>query len=113
MSIAQNLADIEKRITASAEKSGRKRGDILLLAVTKTIEAERIKEAVELGYKSLGENRVQEIMDKYDKIQGVDWHLIGHLQTNKVKYITDKVKMIHSVDSLKLGEEISKRWTFI
>ena len=109
MSIAQNLADIEKRITAAAEKSGRKRGDILLLAVTKTIEAERIKEAVELGYKSLGENRVQEIMDKYDKIQGVDWHLIGHLQTNKVKYIADKVKMIHSVDSLKLGEEISKR----
>lgn len=109
MSIAENLADIEQRITAAAEKSGRKRGDILLLAVTKTIDTERINEAVELGYKSLGENRVQEIMDKYDKIQGVDWHLIGHLQTNKVKYIADKVKMIHSVDSLKLGEEISKR----
>ncbi|MBO5561654.1 MAG: YggS family pyridoxal phosphate-dependent enzyme [Firmicutes bacterium] len=109
MSIAENLADIERRISAAAQKSGRKREDILLLAVTKTIDTDRIKEAVELGYTSLGENRVQEIMEKYDKIQGVDWHLIGHLQTNKVKYIADKVKMIHSVDSLKLGEEISKR----
>ncbi len=109
MSIAENLADIERRISAAAQKSGRKREDILLLAVTKTIDTDRIKEAVGLGYTSLGENRVQEIMEKYDKIQGVDWHLIGHLQTNKVKYIADKVKMIHSVDSLKLGEEISKR----
>ena len=109
MSIAENLASIEKKITAAAEKSGRKREDILMLAVTKTIEVQRIKEAVDLGYTSLGENKVQEIMAKYESLQGVNWHLIGHLQTNKVKYIADKVCLIHSVDSLKLGEEISKR----
>ncbi len=109
MSIAENIAEINKKITAAAEKSGRKREDILLLAVTKTIDIPRIKEVTELGYTELGENKVQEIMSKYDELDGVQWHLIGHLQTNKVKYIADKVKMIHSVDSLKLGTEISKR----
>ena len=109
MSIAQNLELIEEKLTAAAQKSGRKREDILMLAVTKTIDIPRIKEAVALGCKQLGENRVQEITAKYDEIPGVEWHLIGHLQTNKVKYIADKVKLIHSVDSLKLGEEISKR----
>ena len=109
MSIAQNLEDINKKLAAAAEKSGRKREDILLLAVSKTIDVPRIKEAVALGCTQLGENRVQEIMEKYDKIPGVEWHLIGHLQTNKVKYIVDKVKLIHSVDSLKLGNEISLR----
>ncbi len=109
MSIAQNLEDIDKKIAAAAEKSGRKRSDVLLLAVSKTIDIPRIKEAVALGCTQLGENRVQEIMAKYDEIPGVQWHLIGHLQTNKVKYIADKVKLIHSVDSLKLGKEISLR----
>lgn len=109
MSIAENLKKINERLTAAAEKSGRKRSDILLLAVSKTIDVPHIKQAVELGCKQLGENRVQEIMAKYDALPGVEWHLIGHLQTNKVKYIADKVKLIHSVDSLKLGEEISKR----
>ncbi|MBQ8940671.1 MAG: YggS family pyridoxal phosphate-dependent enzyme [Firmicutes bacterium] len=109
MSIAQNLEDIDKRICEAAEKSGRKRSDVLLLAVSKTIDIPRIKEAVALGCTQLGENRVQEIMAKYDEIPGVQWHLIGHLQTNKVKYIADKVKLIHSVDSLKLGKEISLR----
>ena len=109
MSIAQNLEDINKKLAAAAEKSGRKREDILLLAVSKTIDVPRIKEAVALGCTQLGENRVQEIMEKYDEIPGVEWHLIGHLQTNKVKYIADKVKLIHSVDSLKLGNEISLR----
>ena len=109
MSIADNLSKIEKKLTHAAEKSGRKRSDILLLAVSKTIDVPHIKQAVELGCKELGENRVQEIMAKYDELPGVKWHLIGHLQTNKVKYIVDKVALIHSVDSLKLGEEISKR----
>ena len=68
------------------------------------------EEAVECGLTSLGENKVQEIMDKYEPMgEGVKWHLIGHLQTNKVKYIIDKVELIHSVDSLKLAKEISKR----
>lgn len=109
MSIAENLVSIEEKIAAAALKSGRKREDILMLAVTKTIDIPRIKEVMEQGYVQLGENKVQEIMAKYDALPDAQWHLIGHLQTNKVKYIADKVKMIHSVDSVKLGEEISKR----
>lgn len=110
MSICENLKQINEKITAAAEKSGRSREDILLLGVTKTIDTQRIKEMMECGIKSLGENKVQEIMDKYDVIGAeAQWHLIGHLQTNKVKYIIDKVKLIHSVDSLKLAQEIDKR----
>ncbi len=108
--IQQNIIDIEQRITAAAQKSGRKREDILLLAVSKTIDVPRIKQAVDCGLKELGENRVQEILEKYDTMgKDVCWHLIGHLQTNKVKYIINKVKMIHSVESIKLAEEIDKR----
>ncbi len=108
--IQQNIIDIEQRIAAAAQKSGRKREDILLLAVSKTIDVPRIKQAVDCGLKELGENRVQEILEKYDAMgEDVYWHLIGHLQTNKVKYIIDKVKMIHSVESIKLAEEIDKR----
>ncbi len=110
MDIAENLKIIEQKITAAAEKSGRKREDILLLGVTKTIDVERIKQLTDLGVKNLGENRVQELTDKYDKLgSDINWHLIGHLQTNKVKYIIDKVKLIHSVDSFKLACEIDKR----
>ncbi len=108
--IQQNIIDIEQRITAAAQKSGRRREDILLLAVSKTIDVPRIKQAVDCGLKELGENRVQEILEKYDTMgKDVCWHLIGHLQTNKVKYIINKVKMIHSVESIKLAEEIDKR----
>lgn len=104
------ITEINRRITAAAERSGRKREDILLLAVSKTIDVPTIKEAVECGLTELGENKVQEIMDKFEPMgSSIQWHLIGHLQTNKVKYIIDKVKLIHSVDSLKLAEEISKR----
>ncbi len=107
--IQQNIAEIQQRINSAAQKSGRNQEDILLLAVSKTIDAERIQEAVDCGLTELGENKVQEILEKYEKLKNVSWHLIGHLQTNKVKYIIDKVKMIHSVDSLKLAEEINKR----
>ncbi|MEY8320426.1 YggS family pyridoxal phosphate-dependent enzyme [Lachnospiraceae bacterium 46-61] len=110
LEIQQNIIDIEQRITAAAQRSGRKREDILLLAVSKTIDVSRIKQAVNCGLKELGENKVQEILEKYDAMgEDVCWHLIGHLQTNKVKYIINKVNMIHSVDSVKLAEEISKR----
>lgn len=109
MSIKENLESINAKITAAAEKSGRKREDILLLAVSKTVDVPRIKEAVDLGLVELGENKPQEINWKYFEIENVKWHQIGHLQTNKVKYIIDKVCLIHSVDSLKLAEEISKR----
>ncbi len=82
---------------------------VLLVAVTKTRSPEEINEAIEMGVTDIGENKVQEIIDKYDRIRPVRWHMIGHLQTNKVKYIIDKVKLIHSVDSLKLATEIDKR----
>ncbi|MCD7854029.1 MAG: YggS family pyridoxal phosphate-dependent enzyme [Clostridiales bacterium] len=108
--IAENLSEIYKNIEAAAKKSGRTADDIMLLGVTKTVDCERIQQLVDLGVKELGENRVQELMSKIDIIKGdVNWHLIGSLQTNKVKYIIGRVKLIHSVDSLKLASEISKR----
>ncbi len=82
---------------------------VLLVAVTKTHTPEEINTAIDCGVTDIGENKVQEILDKYDKVKPVRWHMIGHLQTNKVKYIIDKVVLIHSVDSLKLAKEIDKR----
>lgn len=82
---------------------------VLLVAVTKTYTAMEINEAIDEGVTDIGENKVQEILDKYDKVKPVRWHMIGHLQTNKVKYIIDKVDLIHSVDSMKLAKEIDKR----
>lgn len=108
--IRQNIAQVEEKIAAAAKRAGRNPEDILLLAVSKTKPVELIREAVACGLHSLGENKVQEIMDKYEPMgEGIHWHLIGHLQTNKVKYIVDKVDMIHSVESVKLVEEINKR----
>lgn len=108
--ITDNILEVQQKIENAAKRAGRNPKDILLLAVSKTIDVPTIKEAVAAGLTALGENKVQEILDKYDSFDdGVDWHLIGHLQTNKVKYIIDKVSLIHSVDSLKLAEEIEKR----
>lgn len=108
--IRENIEVIRQKIARAAERAGRDPKDVLLLAVTKTIDNERIREAVDAGLTELGENKVQEIMDKYDTLErDVKWHMIGHLQTNKVKYIIDKVTLIHSVDSLKLAEEINKK----
>lgn len=108
--IKENIELINKKIEAAAVKSGRLKEDITFIVVSKTIDVPRIKEAVEAGENNLGENKVQEIMDKYEAMgEGIKWHLIGHLQTNKVKYIIDKVELIHSVDSIRLAEEISKR----
>ncbi len=83
--------------------------DILLIAVTKTHGVEEINRAIDAGVTDIGENKVQEILEKYDKVKPVRWHMIGHLQTNKVKLIIDKVDLIHSLDSLKLAQEIDKR----
>lgn len=109
MSIKSNIEYINELKTAAAEKSGRSGDDVLLVAVTKLHTPEEMNEAIDAGITDIGENKVQEIMDKYDRVKPVRWHLIGHLQTNKVKYIIDKVAMIHSVDSLKLAQEIDKR----
>ncbi len=109
MSIAENIEQIRQRIEIAARKSGRSADDILLVAVTKTRPASDLNEAIDAGIADVGENKVQEIMDKYEDTKPVNWHLIGHLQTNKVKYIIDKVSLIHSLDSLKLALEIDKR----
>ena len=108
--IRDNIEMILQRVEAAAHKSGRRAEDIKVIAVTKTVDESRILKAIENGLYDLGENRVQELCDKYEKIgKRCSWHLIGHLQTNKVKYIVDKVKMIHSLDRLELAEEIQKK----
>ena len=107
--LKENLDNVLKNIADSEERSGRKKGDVTLIAVSKTKPVEMIKEVYDLGIRDFGENRVQELTEKYDKLPSdIRWHLIGHLQTNKVKYIIDKAYMIHSVDSLKLANEISR-----
>ena len=107
--ISDNLRTVEENINAACGRSGRNRGDVKLIAVSKTKPVEMLREAYDLGCRDFGENKVQELLDKYDKLPGdVRWHMIGHLQRNKVKYIVDKVYMIHSVDSVRLAEEISK-----
>lgn len=108
-SIAENIAMIEAEKAAAATRAGRDPKDVLLCAVTKNHTVEDIKEALEAGVTDIGENRVQELLDKYDQVGPVNWHMIGHLQTNKVKYIIDKVCLIHSVDSFRLAEEINRR----
>ncbi|MBN7772099.1 YggS family pyridoxal phosphate-dependent enzyme [Clostridium aminobutyricum] len=109
MSIKENIEQINTIKDEVTLKAGRKAGDVLLVAVTKTRTAEEINEAIDAGITDIGENKVQEILDKYDLVKDVRWHMIGHLQTNKVKYIIDKVSLIHSVDSIKLADEIDKR----
>lgn len=108
--IKENMDDIERNIMEVCQRIGRKREDITLIGVTKTYEADIINASIAFGIKDIGENRVQEIQRKFDQVtHGVKWHLIGHLQTNKVKYIIDKVDLIHSVDSIHLAEEIDRR----
>lgn len=107
--IRQNLEEVIRRKRDAAVRAGADPEKILLLAVTKTHSAETLNRAIEEGVTDIGENKVQEILDKYEKVRSVRWHMIGHLQTNKVKYIIDKVDMIHSVDSLRLAEEIDRR----
>lgn len=107
--VKENLDDIQSSIKEACEKTGRNAEDVTLVAVTKTVDTEVMNASIDYGVTIVGENRVQEIRRKFDEVKPVSWHQIGHLQTNKVKYIADKVDMIHSVDSLKLAKEISKR----
>ncbi|HHW30494.1 MAG TPA: YggS family pyridoxal phosphate-dependent enzyme [Clostridiaceae bacterium] len=108
--IASNIIKLKERVANAALRSGRTINDIKIVAVTKTVEPERINIAVEQGLVDLGENRVQELCNKYGQVNGkCNWHLIGHLQTNKVKYIVDKVCLIHSLDRMELAEELQKR----
>ena len=106
--IKENVADVEAKIQAACDRSGRKREDVTLIAVSKTKPVSDIYEVMETGIKDYGENKVQELCDKIETIhEPLNWHMIGHLQRNKVKYIVDKVSMIHSVDSLRLAEQIN------
>lgn len=108
--IRENYGNIISRVRAAALRSGRDPDDIRVIAVSKTVSPERIRSAFECGITDFGENRVQELCEKYDILdEKYYWHLIGHLQTNKVKYIIDKVAMIHSLDSIELASEIRKR----
>lgn len=108
--IKENLNYIRNNIKKSTEKSNRKENDVMLLAVTKTVDVDAIQEAIDNGITNVGENKPQELARKYDVLgDKVNWHLIGSLQTNKVKYIIDKVYMIHSLDREVLCEEIQKR----
>ncbi|MBE5865984.1 MAG: YggS family pyridoxal phosphate-dependent enzyme [Lachnospiraceae bacterium] len=107
--ISANMKHVQERIDAACANSGRDTKEVTLIAVSKTKPVEALMEAYEAGARDFGENKVQELLDKIPQLPSdVRWHMIGHLQRNKVKYIIDKVCLIHSVDSLRLAEEISK-----
>ena len=109
--VGANYFEIKENIARAAEKSGRKPEEITFLAATKTVEPAVINYAVSLGLKHIGENKVQELLSKYEEydLKNCELQFIGHLQTNKVRQIIDKVAMIQSVDSRKLAAEISKQ----
>lgn len=109
--VEKNIKEIRADIVEAATKAGRDPNEITLMAVTKTVDPAVVNQAIACGVEVLGENRVQEFLSKYDLYdkEHCEIHFIGHLQTNKVKYIVDKVAMIHSVDSYKLAEEIEKQ----
>ncbi len=107
--LKDNYNNVLYNIKNACDRAGRQQDEVTLIAVSKTKPVEMLQEIYDCGCRDFGENKVQEIIDKYEKLPSdIRWHMIGHLQTNKVKYIVDKVYMIHSVDSFKLAKEISK-----
>ena len=107
--ISENIQSVEERIRAACARAGRSRDEVTLICVTKTMPVEDLRQAYDAGQRSFGENRVQEINDKFPQLPSdIQWHMIGHLQRNKVKYLMDKAVMIHSVDSAALAQTISK-----
>ena len=108
--LAANLEEVEQRIKAAALRAGRNPEDITLIAVSKTKPVEMIQEIYDCGIREFGENKVQEICTKSEILpKDINWHMIGHLQRNKVKQVIDKSCLIHSVDSLRLADEISSQ----
>ena len=107
--IKENIKEVLNDIKIAEDKSSRNSGSAKLIAVSKTKPVSMLQEAYDAGMRDFGENKVQELVDKYEQLpKDIKWHLIGHLQTNKVKYVVDKAYLIHSVDSIKLAKEISK-----
>ena len=107
--LVDNLHEVQNNIKNACERAGRKPEEVTLITVSKTKPISMIEEIYKEGIRKFGENKVQDLIDKYEGMnKDIEWHMIGHLQRNKVKYIVDKVAMIHSVDSLRLAEEISK-----
>ena len=108
--LKENLTKVEENIQKACDKAGRKRSEVTLIAVSKTKPDEMLQEIYDEGIREFGENKVQEMCEKMELMpQDIKWNMIGHLQTNKVKYIIGKTSLIHSVDSLKLAEEIQKQ----
>lgn len=105
--LEENLKKVEANIQAACERCGRKREEVTLIAVSKTKPVSMLKEVYDCGIRDFGENKVQELTEKYDQLpEDMKWHMIGHLQRNKIKYIIGKTELIHSVDSLRLAEAI-------
>lgn len=108
--LKENLQQVEENIKKACERSGRDRADVTLIAVSKTKPVEMLQTIYDCGVRDFGENKVQEMCDKMEVLPGdIKWHMIGHLQTNKVKYIVGKTELIHSVDSVHLAAEIQKQ----
>jgi hypothetical protein len=110
MTVSKNIEEVKDKIKNALKKSNKTLNDITIIAVSKNVDIDKIIEAYNCGLRNFGENRVQELLEKYEKINKDDmiWHMIGHLQRNKVKYIYDKVKLIQSVDSVRLAKRIDK-----
>lgn len=107
--LAENLQNVEERIQVACARANRDRNEVTLIAVSKTKPVSMLEEVYAEGIRCFGENKVQELTEKHDKLPSdVKWHMIGHLQRNKVKYIVDKVDLIHSVDSVRLAETIEQ-----
>ena len=105
--IKENYLDVQKKVFAACERTGRKPEDVTLIAVSKTKPVSMIEELLPLGVVDFGENKPQELKEKYEVLpKDLKWHMIGHLQRNKVKYIIDKACMIHSLESIRLAETI-------
>lgn len=105
--VTENLKEVEAKIQKACERAGRSREEVTLIAVSKTKPVEMIREAMDCGIRVFGENKVQEIVEKQEVItEPLDWHMIGHLQRNKVRQLVGRVARIHSVDSLRLAEQI-------
>ena len=107
--IRENYQAVEQKVCEACKRSKRAREEVTLIAVSKTKPVSMIQEAIKAGATVFGENKVQELCEKYEELpKHLHWHMIGHLQRNKVKYIVDKAELIHSVDSLRLAQEINK-----